>query len=282
MTNNIIPIYYHVPKCGGTYFYDMCHALHTKLLGVDPALIHIRSKQGNLVFRLMINHPRKYIQSKSKNLMKLKQNSNYKNVYETTDKYIPEIFSNIEPKDINLIVICSAGFKCSSSIFSQIDKLDTICKPYMTVRNPFERAVSLYKYLSSKNSAHETTHHTKHIDFEKFIVTENNWVVSNIMGLDHTDNYSDMEKAIGILNNFVIRDLPSINDIIKNIYGCIHKQKSQIIDKSIKDLNPHVNKNSTNNIKDNYNFSSLSQETKLKFLKKNHLDILTYNYFARI
>lgn len=39
--NNLIPIYYHVPKCGGTYFYHMMSKMSEEIHPTESHCIHV-------------------------------------------------------------------------------------------------------------------------------------------------------------------------------------------------------------------------------------------------
>ena len=67
---------------------------------------------------------------------------------------------------------------------------------YTTIRDPFERAVSLYNYINSSISSHEPNHKSLGLlTFDQYISSseaEDSWLIRNLLDLP------DSERAIGL------------------------------------------------------------------------------------
>ena len=273
--NNLIPIYYHVPKCGGTYFYHMMSKMSEEINPKESHCIHVHD-DVDIVFRIIILDDKL---RKTKSYPFLKRFTN--RIFDTSLDNLDKIFNNFN-KNILLIVICSRGFNKSSLIFKELDKYNLSPKSYMTIRNTFERFKSLYNYLLSDNSEHEKIDkELRNMSFENLIKIEPNWITSRILGINRKLIYNDYLLAIDILEKFYIRDLKSIDDIIKDIYTHIYNIDNKTIIQLISKFYPGSKKNESIK-KHNTNFQNLSKQAKLQFLNNNRFDIALYAYFTQI
>ena len=101
--NNLIPIYYHVPKCGGTYFYHMMSKMCEEINPTEFHCIHVHD-DVDIVFRIIILED-KLREANSYPFLKRFTNR----VFNTSLDNLGKIFNNFN-KNILLIVICSRGF----------------------------------------------------------------------------------------------------------------------------------------------------------------------------
>ena len=276
----MIPIYYHIPKCGGTYIYTILSSIIRKSTKNNIVFIDIRKSNKNntpIVFRLILTmshnemldlNPKVFFKNKEK-----EQRGQYR--YSSNISLIDEIFNTILFKDyVKFIMISSAGFKIADILYNQLDKHVVKYKQYMTIRDVYDKAMSMYHYLSSINSKHEIEHWSQKKDINKFVsIEQNNWLVENILNLKNPADYNSFMRCVNLLNNFFIRDISNINDILTDICLSIGLD---IKDMSYKEYSYSRNKT----IYDKPKFNDFSNKVRIKFLNSTRWDREIYAYFT--
>lgn len=276
----MIPIYYHIPKCGGTYIYTILPSIISKSTKNNIVFIDITKSNKNnssIVFRFILTmthnemldlNPKVFFKNKEK-----EHSGQYR--YSSNIVLIDEIFNTILLKNyVKFIMISSAGFKIADILYNQLDQHAVKYKQYMTIRDVYDKAMSMYHYLSSTNSKHERQHWSQQKDINKFVSMEqNNWLVENILNLKNPADYNSFMRCVNLLNNFFIRDISNINDILTDI--CLS------IGLDIKNISYQqycCSRNQT--IYDKPKFTDFPNQVRINFLNRTRWDREIYAYFT--
>jgi hypothetical protein len=162
---------------------------------------------------------------------------------------------------------------------------DMICEhagkrpEYFTVlRNPFERAFSLYSYLTNSGSRHEPTHGMiVASSFEEYIRSsqlEESWLIRNLREISDGSPITeeDFSEARLILNKFKIADVSKIDTLINGVFEKCYGLNTGAI-QDARDFN----KNATSGSK--RAFRDLDEETQNLFLQRTAFDRRLYAHF---
>lgn len=266
-----ILIFYHIPKCGGTLFWN--HAIAYSMDIQNPN----RNKYG-LCFCTIKTED---------SLFKIAFYTDKKNINKYLDQTIDsQIFEN-NCKNHCFIPYAIYIFSHSKFLdtryyienFSQNNKLNPI---YITIlRNPIDRIQSIFYYNTEFGWWENNYKFIKAISFDKYMYTdkfESNWMVNHInQNLDIYPNETHLKFAINTLDSFsVVGTLENINLFQENI------KKYNILYRPINDpfykyypIEKAMNKN-TKSIKIN-----ISKENMEYLKQKCKYDIGLYDYFYR-
>jgi len=224
-----IPVFYHVPKCAGTYIKgQILSGLNQLLMSQRPRLKSVWLEFNSTVIAELYVVCRGSGLDKSKyvNLPSLKS-ANHRRLMRSI-KY--EHFIG-KYKELNIDVVAvninSDGFWMHEHIcdFVKLAGGKGLQK-YMIMRSPFERACSNFNYLKSSNSSHEKAHGSlKSISIQDYLVSkevESGWLLKCFAKPQHVANYCVMdnfEHICRILDKFTIRDIKDCDRLIKLIFS---------------------------------------------------------------
>lgn len=146
---------------------------------------------------------------------------------------------------------------------------------FAVLRDPFERARSVFHYLKSEDSSHEPTHGSLlSLNFSEYLQSnevEDSWFLRSILNLpmDTILEPYHMTLADQWLRHFRIADISKVDDLINNVfhgaYGVIQDYVSlDIIEK-------HLDRNETSN-KVKINFNDLDEKVAQTFLDRTYWD----------
>lgn len=274
----IVPLFFHVPRCGGSYIYGSA---------VEYINRYVLKDCPNI----------KYLQvwSKEEKRARLGTNITRYRILCTSDIGLDDHieisdldFNNITPY---FIEICPAGFRnYKEEILSKLSQ-NIKLHPFMCLREPYSHIRSMYDYLTSNASSHEVTHLPPMVKsptgrvytFEEFLTyTEppqdkkyvwSCWLIKNIVDLSEGGGYKpitydDFKKARQALKGIAIWNIEDIDkrlvELFNNCYG---------VDTSI--LNINVFKNSSTG-KTRLEFNDLSDDIKSDFLEHTYWERKLY------
>lgn len=270
-----IPVFIHVPKNGGTYIYNSIKtaARHflVRMCHLDPysfsdsgdfRFVYYRGEKfpirevniqegGKTVFTIfstdkITNFSEKY---------NLAEPDGYAYYLDLSDDKVKNILSD---SDVFAAMIQPRGLKyLKYEIFENLFCPDEeiIFTFYFPLRDPIERLKSLFFYLKSENSTHESTHGMYNsITFEDFIIDEapDNWITKQLCGIRSDDdpilekNFSDACRLINKKNFlfFSINEIDRMIDMAFKRYGFSFMKDVQ---KNLKDFLTKFNSNNKNN-----------------------------------
>jgi len=282
MISNNCPVYYHIPKCGGTYIYSKSYALIKELKkqnftdnsNLDIFFIHIfNGSHKNILFRiLVIQNPQIF----DSNIFHISSKS--KKTYNVNINDLKNLFQIIH-NNIYLIIITPEGFLHDYIIKEYLIEYNIQSTNYMSVRNPYDRALSMYQYLISDNSKHELTHYNINPpSFSNFLIKQKNWIIQNILSqktLITNIRHEHWLETIDICKDWFICDISNIDNIIYSIFS---NYKLNDLDQKLQKKYTWVNKNETNY--DYIPFTRLKDQARLRFLNKTRWDREFYAYFT--
>lgn len=235
--NNKIPVFYHIPKCGGTYVITKCREiLRTYNNGVGVLLCN--SKDETLV-RIFL---------KNTDIRQAKP-YNHVSISDMSD-------------DILFIIIEPSGIPLRNKLLKNIE----ITHEFTILRHPFYRIQSLYNYIRSTESQHEPSHMSIQSTSFNDYVSDNNFESSWIIQNFGDNNY---DKAIETLSNMYVYD---ITDIEKAILNCMLDCYKDININAFDHNNIVKNSCSTAKIK----FTDISYSARKIFIKKTYHDLKIY------
>ncbi len=178
----------------------------------------------------------------------------------------------IEPRGVGLV---------KNGFFGMICEQAGKRPEYFTVlRSPYERAFSLYTYLTSSSSRHEPTHGIiTASSFEEYVRSsqlEESWLIRNLCGIFDGGPITEgnFEEACLILNNFKMADVLKTDALIDGIFEKCYGLNRSAIQDAI-----DFNKNATSGVKPN--LCDLDEETQDLFLKRTEFDLRLYEHFLK-
>jgi len=236
-----IPVYYHIPKCGGTYVITKCkEILRFHYHGISAIRVN---KNNETLVRCFVR----------KNIRELDIDIHD----DCLLKYLNNIlFITIEP----------GGIKLRDKILNNISNIHE----FMIIRNLFDRTQSMYNYLTSQASKHEPTHGViRDKTFEEYLKNTNyekNWISSQFS--------QDKNILINKLKNMRIY---KIRHIEKAISDCFSACYSDIDCSKYNDnlVNRHENTHKTQKIE----VHNIPNEVIQKFLNHNQMDQFIYDSY---
>lgn len=162
--------------------------------------------------------------------------------------------------------------------------IDRICESsnfkyllhFTVLRNPFDRAQSIFHYLSSNNSKHEPTHGSiKSPTFFKYIQShelEDSWFLRSLLDLPEDviiEPYYLTLAHNAYLKSFRIKDISEVDNLIDSVFHGAYGILRGDVEESVVSTNLH--KNETPN-KNKVNINDLSEETRQTFLDRTYWD----------
>lgn len=221
-----VPIFFHVPKNAGTF--------------IESLILNLLRRYNRLYFQS--EYPRELrITIKglecfniffidSENILGLDKNIDHLDsiTYRCEISDLPrDFFDSIFPFSIT---VNSNGFRHFDSLFNFFDP-DFYCfKPFLALRDPLDRALSLYEYNNSFASAHDEKHgsisYDTFLDYTSSMQFEDAWIIRNLLDVkdEHEISEAIYEKFLKFISHFNIvftedSDFPSkIGSIYENIY----------------------------------------------------------------
>lgn len=261
---NDLPVFFHVPKCAGTY-------ISTKIL----AMLSKEYKQPIKKITLCDEYREQfaYYSVFTRDEIDISKATKIHNTYYTmTSKNIDHLLDY----NIDFCIIHSRGFKSHRNLTSALSDKYKLHQ-YMSIRDPLDRLVSVYYYLNHDMSIKETTHgaYSKFNNVFKFLQSktggiEFNWINIHLMNLPLMSNITpknvyDCYDYLSTIN-MNIKDNSQAENIIKEILSV--KNIEHILDYNDKNINPNINSD-----KPNFDLSTVQQQQ-----QKNILANLVHEY----
>jgi hypothetical protein len=260
---NRIPVFFHIPKNSGTYI-------------TNCILISVREKYKNI--RLIKILDGEFVLAKI--IVSLNDKSS---------AFPDGIIWNLDIKDfthdfleelsIIAIIIEARGFRridLLSSLFAKkISEFDLY--KFIILREPFSREQSLYHYLTSNKSKHETTHGVfKSLSFEEHLLSkqlQDSWLIRSLLDLPNGGKLTQdhFDKAILFLQDFNVYSAKNTDEAVEDVLlKCFNIQD---FDKESFADRKH------DNIYKKIKFEELPSDVQIKFNERKYWDQKLYDFF---
>ena len=155
---------------------------------------------------------------------------------------------------------------------------------FTVLRDPFERARSLFIYLKGDESKHEPTHNSlKSNTFNEYIKSdevEDSWLIRNLLNLEDGDIIEPKHFTLAkkYLDHFRIKDIRQVDDLINSVFhGCYGVMITDVDEHTAK---KHTDFNKTPN-KKKISFSDLSAESQEAFLDRTYWDRQIFDTYCK-
>ena len=276
-----LPVFFHVPKCAGTY----AISLMWELLRVYSGVVYDRKLENIVCNICVLTKNTKQVQLRAlvqdKTLF-CKSNSFFKKTETKNDFFLDldniNLLCNL---DIFAIIIEAGGFLNYAQLLKNFENYEL--KPFIFLRDPFSLICSLYTYLTHSSSEHELTHGS----FDGFTLSEylksyyvsDSWIIRNLLKLEdnHMISETDYKNTINALKNFKVSDYKAVEQTTDEVFNeCYGLSIKQINERSYKRIQERINKSNTGHLK----LKDLDLETQQKFLERTYWDKLLYDHYV--
>ena len=283
----LLPIFYHVPKSAGTYVSTwiimLCRRYH-----LNKGSHLIKGWTSNRIRRALLilddgaqltcfyHTPTDIYLSNPHFEIIGEENSHF-------DKINPEIFINyIDSKDIEIFAIAIEpvviGWRSARETIESI-RIHSLRKKlldFTVLRDPYERSLSLYNYITSKESLHETTHNSiSSSSFENYINSfelEDSWFLRNLLNIPKAVIIEPYHLTLAHdrwLKNFQIQDISKVDNLINDVFIQAYGVAQTDVEDNVAKQN--IFRNSTNS-KIKIKFNELNPTTQQRFLDHTYWD----------
>lgn len=266
-----IPVYYHIPKCGGTYILtasEIYAKIYGKNIGKNFGTLIIK-KNDSIWYRIITT---------------LYGVENYLIVDGESNKYETTIENYLKNRSENEFIF-SIIVETENEEWSEVEKnleLKRNINSFTVIRDPFDRARSLFHYLNGEESFHEKNHKSLPDNFENFINSfyyDDSFIIRKFVKVEEQILDEDYKKFLDIVKekNIKINTINKIEKIIKETH-----EKSYGLDCDLNNdiwwkNNKHKAKNKSY-YKEKIEIFHLKKESKEFFYSRTKYDQLFYDY----
>jgi hypothetical protein len=274
-----LPFFYHIPKNAGTYFvsYSVTFGRFYVVdnIGVPPRkwLRNIEIKRRNAICARLIA-----IDTKSDFCQKNKKIKKPRSPDPTYYQIAYDDFKNdsLEGLQPLVFIVEGSGFDLRDAF---LDRMKDYC-PFECLidREPISRQKSLYRYLTSQESAHEKTHKnfTNSLSFDNYIRhhinEEDCWLIRAFLQKRYPEkiNMDDFNAVCEILDGCYIKDISETDEFIRTVFRKCHGDE---VEKLMKkqgrraEFN-NLNKNASSSKKPIENYNEEELKAKLHWANK--------------
>lgn len=286
---NKIPVFLHIPKNAGTYVLGVTMELFRNY-GISKGwkkelnrFLNLRrillQKNGIQIATLFVYDPHKV-----RNI-----NVNFKPV--PCDEFCNLVEIDQFEKELRngrlilfSIIIEDHGTKhIKDGVWDNLASTANASPLYYTIfREIYGRSCSLYNYITSSKSNHETTHNCiKSKTLEEYLSSyelSDSWLIRNLLDISNNQpiNQEHFNRACAILDKFKIADIKYTDDLINNVFRECYGIDQKIIADKVIDIDK--NSNPINKL----DFNQLKEETKKFFLQRTEFDRKIYEKYCSL
>lgn len=267
MTNKL-PVFFHIPKNAGTYVYNRSFNIVKQFINTAQETLNLEVKnKGEPVYRIVCS-------------CKKPLNDKYKRM--NGANWVCVDYEDIDFNDLNLYFI-EVGDRSFNSYKEEIyKKLNKNIEPFefLVLRDVYERILSLFSYLKSPQSSHESTNNIfgdmSLIDYLNSHYLEGSWLIRSLLKIpDETPITKEhFDNTCEILDNFLISDIKKVDSLILEVFNECYNVKNCIINQN------EIFSNKTKD-KIKHSFNSLNQKTKEHFNNQTKWDFKIYNKYIK-
>ena len=279
-----LPVFFHIPKNAGTYIFNRLFAACALLNRPDYAklgVLTIRTcevlKDGLIAYRFIVrdlnNHCNHSISFSSVD------GDDY--CYQVSYEDWLQEKNHLEIKGLCVQDISFLKFKKEKhDILNDYEELYS----FICLRETYDRTQSLFSYLKSTQSQHESTYGVlDNLSFEEYINSiylEDSWLIRTLNNIPDSEPITDddYKKSINILSTMHVFNMQSIDDELRDIFQTCYD--FDLEKWYFHDIYLNKVKNETKN-KTSIPFEQLALETQSTFLSRTVWDIQLYNHFIQ-
>lgn len=219
--DNPIPVFYHIPKNAGTYV-QLKMLLGIRRLYRPVAQVDILNLTSNnrIIARVIATGIDRVCKYDDK--VKVIHRGPAGCVAQVDYNYFVE---NRQSQSVSIIVLIieAAGWRIHQQILDQL--IDEPFVRFMLLREPFNRSVSLYNYLTTDRSKHELTHGSiQSTSLEQYLTSyevEDCWLLRALLDLpnDKVIEQSDFDMVCQQLDSMYIDDISNVDLLLNKIFN---------------------------------------------------------------
>lgn len=284
-----IPTFFHIPKNAGTYTGGILSNLlrfkarmsneskNFDLSNLTSAFnLHVYNGD-DLVFNFYLLDTDNCLKSQKK-LYKLSYVTGI--TYKVDVKNLKPLFFN--DFFISTMVVMDRGFSQLKLLKQIIDTNNFAIFPFIILREPLARQISLFEYNTGSDSTHESNH--KNITGRNFsqyinsIQLEDSWLIRSIMQLKDSEEINEhvYETFLSILKNFkvIVLDEDLFSQLKEYFFDVFKWDLLTIPFHWFKDINSNYSSK-----KDSFDSSSLNMKDVEIFKQRSYYEYKLYNHF---
>ena len=265
MEQNKLPVFFHIPKNAGTYTNNMCFSFMQRF-AAGKKHYHVDVYKDGIIYYRFICYSEHPLNEKFEQL-------NHKCLYKINLKDL-----SFDGLFVFMLRIADSGFSdYKEDIYKKLDKNRKLCE-FLVLRDPYERALSLFSYLKSSQSSHESTNgmfgDMTFVEYLNSPYLEGSWLIRRLLKIPNETPITKehFDNTCQILDGFLISDIKNVDKLISKVfYMCFN----------IKDCNIDQQKIYSNKTKEKitHDFDSLSEKTRDNFNKQTKWDQLLFNKY---
>ena len=156
---------------------------------------------------------------------------------------------------------------------------------FMVLRDPYDRAQSLYNYINSDDSSHEPSHKLyrskNFIEFLSSEELEDCWIIRNLLNVDHSETLSPhhfFTCCNNYFQHFIIRDISNVDALIDIVFFKVYGIDQNVGNKE--KLKHAIGKN-TSTYNQKIAFHDLPEEARESFLYRTYWDAKLYERYCK-
>jgi hypothetical protein len=262
-----LPVFFHIPKNAGTYIYNRSFNIVKQLVNTKQKTYNLEVKKEGLTSYLIVCSSDKGLSDKYKVM--------------NGASWVCVDYEDLQLDDLNLyfIEVCDQSFGLyKDDIYKKLNK-DIKTFEFLSLRDPYERILSLFSYLKSAQSSHESTSGIfdgmEIVDYLNSDYLEGSWLIRNLLNIPNETPIikQHFDSACEILDNFLISDIKNVDSLLSRVFGYCYGIK----DCSTKQQEIYSNKTK---IKVECDFDSLDQQTKDHFNNQTKWDRLLFEKYT--
>lgn len=249
-----LPVYFHIPKCGGTY-----------TQGLIARLLHGEYEDVSFVQNLALGVCCTLRGYKPKTYTRMYYHTG------SEDDFLTYVSKCEQVMAVTIMPVISDKYPFFKLVSDLADMQDATLHYFTTIRSPYERLRSLYYHLYPRKFGDLT--------FEAFLRSEHcmgSWLAQNLLGQIKLDDFNatHLELAYKVLSTWDISEIHNVNNLLAQVFDGI---VTDVVTKCKSYQNVITNAGSHNKPL----LSDLGKETAAVFNRNMHYDQQLYRLIMR-